>query len=144
MPFEFDEGQQSKVNIKVIGVGGGGGNAVNRMIESGMTGVSFIAVNTDVQALKASTAETTIQIGEKLTKTGKTFPDGAGGYPKGDYYLSGVSVSDNNISSSGHCIYLDYARNVRVTGNTLTCVKNSRVDSVTLNSEPADVSTIEW
>ena len=67
-------------------------------------------------------------IGEKLTKTGKTFPDGAGGYPKGDYYLSGVSVSDNNISSSGHCIYLDYARNVRVTGNTLTCVKNSRVD----------------
>ena len=54
--------------IKVIGVGGGGCNAVNRMIESGMKGVSFIAVNTDRQALDASIAETKIQIGEKLTK----------------------------------------------------------------------------
>lgn len=68
MNFRLDDETQYTTNIKVVGVGGGGGNAVNRMIESGMTGVSFIAVNTDVQALKASTAETTIQIGEKLTK----------------------------------------------------------------------------
>ncbi|HHY97808.1 MAG TPA: cell division protein FtsZ [Firmicutes bacterium] len=55
-------------NIKVIGVGGGGSNAVNRMIESELTGVEFIAVNTDAQALTLSKAPTKIQIGEKRTK----------------------------------------------------------------------------
>ncbi|MDK2805108.1 cell division protein FtsZ [Thermoanaerobacterium thermosaccharolyticum] len=55
-------------NIKVIGVGGGGGNAVNRMIEAGLRGVEFIAINTDKQALYMSKAETKIQIGDKLTK----------------------------------------------------------------------------
>ena len=55
-------------NIKVIGVGGGGGNALNRMIESGLRGVEFIAVNTDQQALEESKAQTKIQIGEKLTR----------------------------------------------------------------------------
>ncbi len=54
--------------IKVIGVGGGGGNAVNRMIDAGLRGVEFIAINTDKQALYLSKAETKIQIGEKLTK----------------------------------------------------------------------------
>lgn len=63
--------------IKVIGVGGGGCNAVNRMIEGGMKGVSFVAVNTDKQALAKSKAETKIQIGEKLTKG-----LGAGGNPE--------------------------------------------------------------
>lgn len=66
LQFEINEVDSAK--IIVIGVGGGGGNAVNRMIEVGMAGVTFIAVNTDVQALKSSTAETTVQIGEKLTK----------------------------------------------------------------------------
>ena len=55
-------------NIKVIGVGGGGNNAVNRMITAGVKGVEFIAVNCDAQALMLSKAETRIQIGEKLTK----------------------------------------------------------------------------
>jgi cell division protein FtsZ len=54
--------------IKVIGLGGGGGNAVNRMIESGVQGVEFIAVNTDVQALNSNRARTKIQIGSQLTK----------------------------------------------------------------------------
>jgi len=54
--------------IKVIGVGGGGNNAINRMIESGIKGVEFIAVNTDNQALQRSKASTKIQIGEKLTR----------------------------------------------------------------------------
>ncbi|MDN6734963.1 MAG: cell division protein FtsZ, partial [Tetragenococcus koreensis] len=54
--------------IKVIGVGGGGGNAVNRMIEENVKGVEFIAVNTDVQALKNSKAETVIQLGPKFTQ----------------------------------------------------------------------------
>ncbi len=55
-------------NIKVIGVGGGGNNAVNRMIDAGVVGVEFIAVNSDKQALVLSKAEKKIQIGEKLTK----------------------------------------------------------------------------
>ena len=55
-------------NIKVIGVGGGGGNALNRMIEDGLRGVEFIAINTDQQALEESKAGTKIQIGEKLTR----------------------------------------------------------------------------
>jgi cell division protein FtsZ len=54
--------------IKVIGLGGGGGNAVNRMIEHGVEGVEFIAVNTDLQALSSSRAKTKIQIGTQLTK----------------------------------------------------------------------------
>ncbi|MDY3954260.1 MAG: cell division protein FtsZ, partial [Anaerovoracaceae bacterium] len=58
----------NNAQIKVIGVGGGGSNAVNRMIESGMQGVTFLAVNTDKQALDKSKAETKVQIGEKLTK----------------------------------------------------------------------------
>ncbi len=59
---------ESLVNIKVIGVGGGGNNTVNRMIKAGASGVEFIAINTDMQALKRSTAEKKIAIGEKLTK----------------------------------------------------------------------------
>jgi len=59
---------ESLVNIKVIGVGGGGNNTVNRMIKSGSAGVEFIAINTDMQALSRSTAPKKIAIGEKLTK----------------------------------------------------------------------------
>ncbi len=68
MGFEFDSNFDSGVNIKVIGVGGGGGNAVNRMIESGVQGVEFIAVNCDKQVLLKSSAPTKIAIGEKITK----------------------------------------------------------------------------
>ena len=60
--------EQQLAKIKVVGVGGGGNNAVNRMIAAGVKGVEFISVNTDKQALFASNAETKIQIGEKLTK----------------------------------------------------------------------------
>ena len=68
MGFEFDSNYDSGVNIKVIGVGGGGGNAVNRMVENGVQGVEFVSINTDMQALNYSQATTKIQIGEKLTK----------------------------------------------------------------------------
>jgi len=54
--------------IRVVGVGGGGNNAVNRMIDAGLRGVEFIAINTDKQALYLSKANTKIQIGDKLTK----------------------------------------------------------------------------
>ncbi len=66
--LEFDTTQESMANIKVIGVGGGGNNAVNRMIEHGVQGVDFIAVNTDAQALNLSKAEIRMQIGGKLTR----------------------------------------------------------------------------
>ncbi|MBE6718825.1 MAG: cell division protein FtsZ [Ruminococcaceae bacterium] len=68
MAFEFEETNSSGVNIKVIGVGGGGTNAVNRMIEAGVRGVEFIAVNTDKQVLETSGATHKIVIGEKLTR----------------------------------------------------------------------------
>ncbi len=68
MGFEFDSNFDSGVNIKVIGVGGGGGNAVNRMIEENVQGVEFIAVNCDKQVLLKSSAPTKIAIGDKITK----------------------------------------------------------------------------
>ena len=66
--LEFDTNLDSLATIKVIGVGGGGNNAVNRMIEHGVEGVEFIAVNTDAQALNLSQAEVKLQIGTKLTR----------------------------------------------------------------------------
>ena len=68
MEFSIDSNIHEGAVIKVIGVGGGGGNAVNRMIEENVKGVEFIAVNTDVQALKNSKAETVIQLGPKYTR----------------------------------------------------------------------------
>ncbi len=68
MPFELDSGADVIVPIKVIGVGGGGGNAANQMINSGVRGVEFIVMNTDRQALRASCATYKIQLGEQLTK----------------------------------------------------------------------------
>jgi len=66
--LEFDMNLEQFAQIKVIGCGGGGNNAVNRMIEAGLQGVDFIALNTDKQALVMSQAEHKIQIGEKITK----------------------------------------------------------------------------
>ncbi|EFR32950.1 MAG: cell division protein FtsZ [Peptoniphilus harei] len=66
--LEFDMDQDDFAKIKVVGVGGGGNNAVNRMIEAGVKGVEFLVFNTDRQALKNSNAETKIQLGEKITK----------------------------------------------------------------------------
>jgi cell division protein FtsZ len=66
--LEFEMETNNFASIKVIGVGGAGTNAVNRMVDSGLQGVDFIAINTDKQALSMSKASTRIQIGEKLTK----------------------------------------------------------------------------
>ncbi|HJB22440.1 MAG TPA: cell division protein FtsZ [Candidatus Fournierella merdavium] len=68
MAFILDEEMLNITNIKVIGVGGGGGNAVNRMVTGGLQGVEFIAMNTDQQALLNSKATQKVQIGSKLTK----------------------------------------------------------------------------
>lgn len=66
--FELEENISIGANIKVVGVGGGGSNAVSTMIESGMTGVEFIVANTDIQALHASKAQMKLQLGSDLTK----------------------------------------------------------------------------
>ncbi|MGB4313075.1 MAG: cell division protein FtsZ [Natronincolaceae bacterium] len=66
--LEFDVNMETFANIKVVGIGGGGNNAVNRMIDAGLKGVEFISINTDKQALFTSKAEHKLQVGEKLTK----------------------------------------------------------------------------
>ena len=66
--LQFDTNLEKSAVIKVVGVGGGGCNAVNRMVEAELKGVDFIAVNTDRQALNRCVAETKVQIGEKLTR----------------------------------------------------------------------------
>ena len=77
MPFEFDNNNANFAKIKVLGIGGGGNNAVNRMVSYGLEGAEFIVVNTDKQALYLSNAPQKLQIGEKLTKG-----LGSGGQPE--------------------------------------------------------------
>ena len=77
MNFILDDEIQYEINIKVVGVGGGGGNAINRMAESGIQGVELIAMNTDSQILKYSRATYKLQLGDKLTRG-----LGAGGDPE--------------------------------------------------------------
>lgn len=66
--FTFDDDLNNYARIKVVGVGGAGGNAVNRMIEAGLLGVEFVAINTDAQVLETNRASKKIQIGKRLTK----------------------------------------------------------------------------
>lgn len=68
MLFEFDDYVDQKAKMKVVGVGGAGGNALNRMISAQLTGVEFIAINTDAQALDSNNSTTKMQIGKNLTK----------------------------------------------------------------------------
>ncbi len=77
MGFAFEHGTDTTVSIRVVGVGGGGGNAVNRMITGGVRGIDFVAINTDKQMLNFSAATMKLQIGEKLTRG-----LGAGGKPE--------------------------------------------------------------
>src|SRR5574342_129553 len=68
MPFEIVDNQAQEAVIKVVGVGGCGGNAVDHMIDKGVGGVEFIVANTDMQALKRNRARTQIQLGSAITK----------------------------------------------------------------------------
>jgi cell division protein FtsZ len=94
--LQFEISEQNTAQIKVIGVGGGGSNAVNRMIDSGLKGVNFIAVNTDKQALASSRAETKLQIGEKLTKG-----LGAGANPEVGQKAAEENIDDVNKFIAG-------------------------------------------
>ncbi|MBE6021258.1 MAG: cell division protein FtsZ [Firmicutes bacterium] len=100
--LQFEENQGNLAKIKVIGVGGGGNNAVNRMIERNLQGVDFVAVNTDRQALIGSNAETKIQIGEKLTKG-----LGAGANPEVGQKAAEESVEEvTNIISGSDMVFI--------------------------------------
>ncbi len=68
MIFEFEDSPAQNARMKVVGVGGAGGNAVNRMVDEDLEGVEFISANTDAQALKCSRAQVTLQLGKKLTR----------------------------------------------------------------------------
>lgn len=68
MVFQLDETFDARAKMKVVGVGGAGGNAVNRMVDAGLSGVEFIAINTDAMALETNRAAVRIQVGEKITK----------------------------------------------------------------------------
>ena len=96
MGFEFEMDYDTVVNIKVIGVGGGGNNAVNRMVTSGLQGVEFIAINTDKQALNRSEASVKIQVGTKLTKG-----QGAGSRPEIGRKAAEESREDINKALEG-------------------------------------------
>src|SRR5437867_1648303 len=88
---DFSDDLRHGAKIKVIGVGGGGGNAVNRMIAAKVEGVEFLVTNTDVQALQASKAPVKIQIGAKLTKG-----LGAGANPdKGTSFFEAFRIADD-------------------------------------------------
>jgi len=89
MSFSYVE-SESSAKIKVIGVGGAGGNAINNMIDANLVGVTFIAANTDAQALENSKAETKIQIGSKVT-------EGLG------FYYSWSWRWDRDWRSTGNC-----------------------------------------
>ncbi len=96
MPFELDNNYESGVNIKVIGVGGGGNNAVNRMISANIRSVEFIAINTDKQALAKSSATHKIPIGEKITKG-----HGAGANPEVGARAAEESIEEIKNAISG-------------------------------------------
>ena len=91
--FNYEEAMEPDVNIKVIGVGGGGGNAVNCMVDSGVNDIEYIAINTDAKALNKSKATTRIPIGTKLTK-GR----GAGNKPE----IGQRSAEENRDESEAH------------------------------------------
>ena len=92
----------SGVKIKVIGVGGGGGNAVNRMLDSNIRGVEFITVNCDRQALTASNAKTKVIIGERITNG-----HGAGSNPEVGKQAAEENVDDlKQILSGAHMVFI--------------------------------------
>jgi len=94
MIFEYEDPMPQNARMKVVGVGGGGGNAVNRMIEERLDGVEFISVNTDAQALLSSKSDVKIQIGKKLTRG-----LGAGARPE-----IGRQAIEENRDEVGRCL----------------------------------------
>ena len=134
MEFSFDQVHDSGVVIKVIGVGGGGNNAVNRMIASGVKGVDFIAINTDKQALRKCTAPTQLVIGEKITNG-----FGAGSNPEiGERAFSGC---DNVTTLTASTLALS-AINIREVTTLVINGGDSIPQSIFLNCTKLESVTI--
>src|SRR4051812_43866920 len=93
MIFEFEESATQNARMKVVGVGGGGGNAVNRMIDEHLEGVEFISVNTDSQALITSKSDVKVQIGKKLTR-------GLGAGARPDIGRQAIEENRDEVSSA--------------------------------------------
>ena len=100
--LQFETEKDNSAVIKVIGVGGGGCNAVNRMIEAGLQGAEFIAINTDKQALNRCNAEKKVQIGEKLTRG-----LGAGGNPDIGQRSAEETIEEITAALEGRCVVFD-------------------------------------
>ena len=102
MEFDFEQVYDSGVSIKVIGVGGGGNNAVNRMISTNIRGVEFVAINTDSQVLDSSCAAKKIIIGDKVTR-GK----GAGANPEIGKKSAEESIEEiRNVLDGAHMVFI--------------------------------------
>ena len=117
--LNFDVESDNFAQIKVIGVGGGGNNAVNRMVEAQLKGVEFIAINTDKQALYTSKAEYKVQIGDKLTRG-----LGAGANPEIGKKAAEESKDEilTLLQGSGYGIcYCWYGRWNRYRSSTISC-----------------------
>jgi len=93
MIFEFEESPARNAHMKVVGVGGAGGNAVNRMVDEDLEGVEFISANTDAQALKSSRAQITLQLGKKLTR-------GLGAGARPEIGRQAIAESDEEVRKS--------------------------------------------
>ena len=100
--LDMDSRYDSGVNIKVIGVGGGGGNAVNRMLNSNIQGVEFVTINCDRQALTASTAQNKVIIGERITHG-----HGAGANPEVGKMAAEENIDDiKQVLSGAHMVFI--------------------------------------
>ena len=128
--YEIDTDDSKVVQIKVVGVGGGGGNAVNRMVHCNIQDVEFVAVNSDKPALAKSTATHKILIGEKATKgmgAGLRLPDlavPARGVPRGRHVRAALRRASGDGHHSGH--KLPYAEH----GRRAECVLRRGADEV--------------
>ena len=120
--YSMDE--SNVASIKVIGVGGGGSNAVNRMVESGVQGVTFIAINTDNQALARNKAEIKIQIGEKVTRGLGCGADPSGRAEEGHSHRAATSALIHLLTVHTACLYC------RDPEDTPRCESDRRVPGV--------------
>ena len=139
MTFEHDDTRECGVKIKVIGVGGGGNNAVNRMVSANIRGVDFVAVNTDRQALLRSEAPTQLVIGEKITKG-----FGAGANPQIGARAAEESIEDiRAILSHGYGICTEVEPLTNLEKSLFTVDELTGIVQAAARMRPAGITDME-